>query len=286
MIDYLKHLRSYLMGKRSNVSTPTGVDRVIDGNMQDHVTLEDEDFTYKFVCHSQKERNRALRLFNKERGTIAWIARDLRPDDVFFDVGANIGAFSIYAGKRVSNQGAVYSFEPHIPNANSLIDNIFLNGLEEKIRLSTVALTDTVGYNVFNYHSMYAAASTSQYGGKSYEGEEFVPKFVEIKHGCSLDKLCVLGIIRPPSLVKIDVDGLDYEVLAGMREIMLSEKPPRSVQVELGSDSKPKIIEFMAQVGYILKEKHWSEAGLRFIDGGGNPEDYPHYGIYYHPSHA
>lgn len=248
--------------------------------------LSDGKYEYQFVCHSQKERNRATRLFQKEKGTIAWIDRELRPDDVFYDVGANIGVFTIFAGLRLGSKGTAIAFEPHIPNANSLIENIFLNGLEKQARLVTLALTNQPSYDKFNYHSMHAAASTSQYGGNSYEGKEFTPLFVEIKHGCSLDLLCERGIIPPPNLVKIDVDGLDFEVLQGMQKLLASPDAPRSIQIELGSDSKPKIMQLCQEVGYILKEKHWSQAGLDFIAQGNNPEDYPHYGIFYHPNYA
>jgi FkbM family methyltransferase len=252
---------------------------------RDVAVLADARYEYRFVCHSAKERSRALRLFEKETGTIAWIERDLRSDDVFFDVGANIGGFTVFAGRRLGDRGRIVAFEPHIPNANSLIENILLNGLEQKVRLVTAALSNREGYAPFNYHAMYAAASTSQYGRNSYEGEEFVPKFVEIKHGCTVDTLCGQGLIPRPNLVKIDVDGLDFEVLEGMRDLMSQRTGPRAVQIELGTDSKPKIMQFCREVGYVLKEKHWTKAGLDFIAQGNAPEDYPHYGIFYHPDH-
>lgn len=255
-------------------------------NETNSITLTDGKFKYQFVCHSQKENNRASRLFEKEKGTIAWIDQELRPDDVFYDVGANIGLYTIFAATRLGNNGLAIAFEPHIPNANSLIENILLNQLEQKTQLVTLALTNHPGYNKFNYHSMYAAASTSQYGRNSYEGQVFNPVFVEIKHGCSLDLLCSRGIIRPPNMVKIDVDGLDFEVLEGMRELMHSSKGPRSIQIELGSDSKAKIMQLCQETGYVLKQKHWSQAGLDFIAKGNDSEDYPHYGIFHHPSYA
>ena len=249
----------------------------------DATTLSDGRYEYRFVCHSQKERNRASRLFDKEKGTIAWIERQLRPDDVFYDVGANIGTFSIFAGRRLGEQGKVVAFEPHIPNANSLIENIFLNGLEGRVQLVTAALTNREGSNRFNYHSMYAGASTSQYGRHSYEGESFDPRFVEIKHGCTIDILCETHVIEPPDMVKIDVDGLDFEVLEGMRGLMASPERPRSIQIELGTESTPKIIDLCQDLGYVLRERHWTQAGLDFIAQGHAPEEYPHYGIFYHP---
>ena len=86
-------------------------------------------------------------------------------------------------------------------------------------------------------------------------------------------------------MVKIDVDGLDFEVLEGMRGLMSTARGPRTVQIELGSESTAKIVRLCEEVGYVLKEKHWTTAGLDFIAQGNAPEDYPHYGIFYHRDH-
>ena len=244
-------------------------------------TLRDGKYTYSFVCHSRKERNRAQRMFEKEKGTIAWLDRELRSDDIFFDIGANIGVYTIFGARRISAPGAVVAFEPHIPNANSLIENIMLNGVQDRVRLVTSALSNKNHFNRFNYQSMMAASSTSQFGGSSYEGESFDPVFYEFKHGCTLDSLCEGGVVPAPNVIKIDVDGLDFEVLEGMRGLLTSSNAPRCIQVELGSDSKSKILQLCDETGYILKEKHWSAAGLDFINKGNDPENYPHYGIFH-----
>jgi len=243
-------------------------------------TVRDERFAYHFVCHSEKERHRAERMFAKEAGTIAWLGRELRPDDVFFDVGANIGVYTIFAARRLGPKGMAVAFEPHIPNASSLIENIFLNQEQERVRLVTSALTDAERFDSFNYQSLQPASSTSQFGASSYEGAAFKPVFVEIKHGCTLDTLCGRGLLPRPTVVKIDVDGLDYEVLAGMAGLLASPNRPRSIQVELGSESKPKIMSLLSRNGYALKEKHWTQAGLAHIARGNDPESYPHYGIF------
>lgn len=247
------------------------------------VTLSDGRFEYSFVCHSVKESNRAKRMFDKEKGTIAWLERELRPDDVYYDIGANIGTYTLFGARRIGEKGAVVAFEPHIPNANSLLENINVNGLTRKVKLVTAALSNGEGYGEFNYQSLMAASSTSQFGRNSYEGESFSPVFVEIKHCVSVDTLIERGAIPAPDVVKIDVDGLDFEVLDGMRRALASVKRPRSIQVELGSDSKPKILALLAETGYVLQEKHWTAAGLVEISQGKDPESYPHYGIFSHP---
>ena len=248
----------------------------------DTTTLKDDRYEYHFGCHGQKELNRANKMFEKEKGTIVWIDEQLRPDDVFYDIGANIGTFTILAGRRLGDAGRIVAFEPHIPNASSLIGNILLNGLERKVQLVTSALTNREGYNRFNYHSMHAGASTSQYGRNSYEGDSFEPQFVEIKRGCTIDELCRAGLIAAPDMVKIDVDGLDFEVLDGMRSVMASPDRPRSIQIELGTESTPKITQLCGEMGYVLESRHWTQAGLDFIAQGHAPEEYPHYGIFKH----
>ena len=263
-----------LVGKKGEEAAP--IAKATEGV----VTLSDGEFEYLFACQSPKERRRAERMFEKEKGTIAWLKRELRPDDVFFDIGANMGVYTLFGARRLGSKGQVVAFEPHIPNANSLITNIMLNKLERNVLLVTSALTDTQKFDQFNYQSLVVASSTSQFGRNSYERETFDPVFVEIKHGCSLDKLLAFGAIPTPNVIKIDVDGLDYEVLVGMRDLLNSDRRPRSIQIELGSDSKPKIIELMQQSGYALLEKHWTQAGHDFIAKGNDPEDYPHYGIY------
>jgi FkbM family methyltransferase len=247
-------------------------------------TLSDGKFSYNFAYRSEKERSRADSMFSKEKGTIAWLDRELGADDVFFDVGANIGVFTIFGALRIGARGAVVAFEPHIPNAARLIENILINSQQNKVKLCTMALTNSERFDNFNYHSTRTTSSTSQFGGDSYEGETFEPEFVEVKSGCTLDTLCDNGLIPMPDIVKIDVDGLDFEVLQGMAGLLKSPKGPRSIQIELGSDSKPKIMQMCAETGYLLKEKHWTSAGLDFIAKGNNPEDYPHYGIFYHPN--
>lgn len=244
------------------------------------VTLSDGEHEYKFSYTTPKERRRAERMFDKEKGTIAWLKREVRPDDIFYDIGANIGVYTIFGAHRIGAKGGVIAFEPHIPNAASLLQNIMLNKLHDRVKLVSSALTNGQRFDNFNYQSLMVATSTSQFGRSEYEGESFSPVFVEIKHGCSVDMLISLGAIPTPDLVKIDVDGLDFEVLDGMRELLKSDKRPRSIQVELGSDSKPKIMAILDETNYKLAEKHWSKAGLDFIEAGGDPEDYPHYGIF------
>ena len=63
-----------------------------------------------------------------------WIRNYIKPDDIVYDVGANVGAYSLLIGKMVSQgAGKVYAFEPGAANFHSLSRNIEANGLSSNI---------------------------------------------------------------------------------------------------------------------------------------------------------
>ncbi len=250
-----------------------------DGKDAEHgvVAIPDGDYTYRFRYHSGKEQRRATRLFDKEPGTVEWIRTQLRPEDVFYDVGANVGVYSILAGCRMSPQGRVYCFEPHIPNAASLLENIFLNNIQDRAQLINLPLTAKDGFDQFNYFSMLPGSSTSQLGRTVSELEEFTPVCSEIKYGIAVDTLVDNGLIKKPDMIKIDVDGLELLVLAGMKRLLHSEGKPRSVQCEISGDNRDEIVGFFAEAGYALKKKHWTKAGMDSMASGETKGEYPFY---------
>jgi len=211
----------------------------------EEVTLHDGRYEYRFVCRTKKERNRARRLLSKETGTIAWIDRHLRAGDVFYDIGANIGAYTIFAGHRLGDGGQVIAFEPHIPNANSLIENVFANGLDRRVAIVTAALSREPGYERFNYYAMQAGTSSSQYGHASVEGQSFEPRFAEIKHGCTVDALCDSGLLvlsgeEPPGYLPArDLESVSVRQLleavrrAGEDPTLTPNSLPVSMPVEM-----------------------------------------------------
>ena len=80
-----------------------------------------------------------LTFLSKEPETLEWI-NSFHPNSVFFDVGANIGLYSIYAAKSVNAE--VYCFEPSVFNLPILAKNIYLNGLSDFITIFPLPLSD------------------------------------------------------------------------------------------------------------------------------------------------
>ena len=156
-------------------------------------------------------------------------ARHLRPDDVIYDIGANVGFFSLIAARLVGQTGCVYSFEPVAENAASIRENVRLNDLRN-VTLFDVA----VGRKCGNAEMLL----TEWDGGSSLATSAVKPdepisrRIVQV---VALDELIDRKNLRPPSFVKIDVEGVELDVLAGMSKTIASSKPILLYEVDDGS---------------------------------------------------
>jgi len=174
-----------------------------------------------------------------EAATTDAVARLLSPGDVFVDVGANIGYFTVMAAARVGSQGRVYAFEPNPLPRRLLEISIAKNGLESRVTLRTCALSDTDGEDVEFFVGSDLSNSTIsslapweghlQSGTLSREQSIRVPSRT---FDSVADELAVAHI----DVVKIDVEGAEMLVLNGMRR-SLERCRPRHVVCETGLHS-------------------------------------------------
>jgi FkbM family methyltransferase len=241
------------------------------------VTVETPNGHYSFLCYSKKETQQVKRFFKKDRGTIEWLVKTLRPDDVFFDIGANTGAYAMFAAREISARGAVYAFEPHVANAASLLQNVNLNGLAKKVQVVSVPLAAHDGFGPFHYYTLEPARPHSQFGPPILDGEAFSPVATEFKFGARLDTLIDSGVVPVPTIVRIDVGGLEAQVIAGMKSLLMSPRAPRSFLIELTGANAEKAISQMTAVGYEAVTRHWTSAGRDAIREGADPlTQFPH----------
>lgn len=176
------------------------------------------------------EVHRLATLFTKEPETIAWI-RSFPSDSVFYDVGANIGIYALYAG--LLHQGIrIFAFEPEAQSFASLCQNIYLNRLKSVMPYQ-FALSDKTGIDSLFVASMDAGAGAAALGG-DYRFMA-APSDGALKQGvfhCSLDSLVFDYKLPVPNFIKIDVDGLEKEILKGSERV-LAMPDLKSVLVEL-----------------------------------------------------
>jgi FkbM family methyltransferase len=132
----------------------------------------------------------------------------IRPGDVVYDVGANIGFFTIVAGRLGAR---VYAFEPAPENAARIARNIELNGLDADV--CEAAVWDGEGGV-----SLVAGDSGSEWETVAGGGVRSV----------TLDAFARAHV--PPDVLKIDVEGAECRVLRGAHEVL--RRPPRLVVCE------------------------------------------------------
>ena len=248
------------------------------------VRVDDGHYQYEFRCETETEAWRARSLATKEAGTVAWINRFVKPGDVFYDIGANIGLYTLLAGKRVGAQGMVYAFEPHVANVNSLLHNVGRNGLAAWTKVLSCALNDHEGFFDFNYYNPDAGSSMSQLNDqRDSNDQDFKPAFAEYKYATTADRLIEMGAIRKADHIKIDVDGNEMLVLQGMRQLLQRSDGPQSVQVEVNARFKTELFELMNQAGYALTIRHDTELGKAALAQGHHPESIAYNAVFTKP---
>jgi len=132
---------------------------------------------------------------------------------VIYDIGAFSGGYSIYLAHKVK-QSRVYSFEPTPQGFNELVNNIEAFGARN-ITAMNVAISDHIGKQPF-YVSSDAARSSFYPSNAAWENREIVQS---IEVNCeTIDHLVESGEILPPDIIKIDVEGHEYEVVKGAEQ--------------------------------------------------------------------
>ena len=143
----------------------------------------------------------------------------LRPGDVLFDIGANVGFFTIISVQLVGSEGHVYAFEPVPDNAAAVRHNLELNSFTNATVInSAVADRSGQGELLVAHYSGGSALSTVKTPPPDLK--ERMP--VET---VSIDVLLAEGAMRPPDMVKIDVEGAELTVLQGMVETIRQHRP-------------------------------------------------------------
>jgi FkbM family methyltransferase len=228
------------------------------------VEVQGRGTVYRFLCDNLIEYARCAGLFIKEPGTCEWIRRDVRQGDVFFDIGANIGIYTIMAAHQVGPAGKVVAFEPHAANFAALINNVAANGFGDRVIPCNAGAHASSGFLTFNYASLTAGTSNSQLDGDCVPGRApFHPVAHELKPAVALDELVASGVLPRPTHVKIDVDGNEMEILAGMARLLSHADRPLSLSIEVNAEEQVECERRLVLCGYQLASTNETRTGAK-----------------------
>lgn len=185
---------------------------------------------------------RVKTLLTKEPETIRWI-QSFNPGDIFYDVGANIGLYSIFASSVVGCK--TYAFEPEAANFALLNRNIYFNKLSELVTAYSIGISDTTQVDVLSL-------SKPEVGGS---GHTLGLKKDAFKQGCvsmSIDDLVKRGLPRP-NHIKVDIDGLEPLVIQGASDT-IKIIDSLLIELDLKNFRHKLIIEYFLDNGFVFDQ--------------------------------
>jgi len=191
----------------------------------------------------------------KEPETIEWIENMISPGDVFYDIGANIGAYSLVAARFHKGDVQVFAFEPSFLNFDQLNRNIYLNHCESTITPVHVALAEKKGVGRFYYHNLKTGGALHSFGNPlDCHHKPFIPVYSQTIYCYSIDELIEEFNMPAPHHIKLDVDGTELDILKGAQRT-LSRPQVKTILVEVDSNDDA-IMEYLNQKGFELHSIH------------------------------
>ncbi len=187
---------------------------------------------FSLSCANNVTFWRAHSFFTKEPDTLEWID-GFEEGDVLFDVGANVGLYSVYAGLKGHT---VYAFEPEASNFALLNKNIFLNQLQDRVTAFNFAIAESNGFERLQISQMVAGSALHSLDADSgFDGHAFSAVHTQGVQAYSLDSLSENSEFGVPNHIKIDVDGLEPDIIAGSSRL-LDNPSVKSILIELNTE--------------------------------------------------
>ena len=186
-----------------------------------------------------------------ERHEPTLVRRILEPGDVFWDVGANIGFYSMLASIYVGNSGHVIAFEPGKIAYSALEKNVKLNGFLN-IKPYNFAVSNAYGKEMLYSSGDVAFGEATIIKKQSQEYSN-----IETCKVIALYQFMKENKLNTPTFIKIDVEGSEVNVLEGAEEILCSEKPPMLL-VEM--NERVRLQSLLKKFGYLpasLRRRKW-----------------------------
>ena len=203
----------------------------------------------KFFTPNQIVDWRVDTFFSKEPETLEWIDNFEKDKKlIFWDIGANIGLYSIYNSIKNDNS-LTFAFEPSSSNLRTLTRNVYINNLQKKIMIIPIPLTNKENiFQEMREGKFIEGGALNTFGEKyNFEGKEFEPKMKYFLLGTTINFLLNNSILEIPDYVKIDVDGIEHLIIEGGNKF-LDNKKIKSFSIEINENFKEqaeKVIKLM-----------------------------------------
>jgi FkbM family methyltransferase len=220
---------------------------------------------------SRMEEQWRARSCAKEPWTVSWIETHIASGDVLYDIGANVGTFSLLAARH--RGASVVAFEPGYANFARLCENIQLNGCHRSIIPLPFPVAEASGLVGFKYRTLDPGQSRHGLRQETWRPKGGAPgaKYEQPVCAMQLDEAIARFHLPPPAHIKIDVDGAEGRVLAGARRVLRSPHL-KTALIEIDPAQWESVLGTLTDARFQLAAQY-----------GHRKPDAPYYGLFVRP---
>ncbi len=202
-----------------------------------------------FAVLGKASAGRATNMLTKQPATIEWIDR-FQPNSVFWDVGANIGVYTLYAALRGDTR--VVAFEPAAVNYFVLSASVEANKFDSHVECLLVGVGSQPAIGHIEVSQFSPGQSFSFRGKKEtpYPGRQAAVMV-------SMDQLVEQFGMPCPNYIKIDVPGLTEPIVEGGARL-LQRSEVREVHIECSETGKAgrRVVAALTRAGFVIAGRH------------------------------
>ena len=208
--------------------------------------------------------------YSKEPETLEWIDNfDKKSKIIFWDIGSNIGLYSVYAAATIENI-EVISFEPSTSNLRILSRNISINNLEKKIKIFQLPLgLKKNQFLEFSERKFNEGESHNSLDKNiDFEGKKLDAMNSYQVLSTNIDQIIDDKILDIPNYIKIDVDGIEHLILKGGIKLLKNTKISE-IQIEINenySEQLNSVMKTMNECLFKFKEKKRNDLKEYYLD--------------------
>ncbi len=218
---------------------------------EDPITTFETKYRFRLKANLANPEHQYLYFYgtHDERYIVTKLLKMVKPGDICWDIGANIGFYTCLLASLVGDNGAVVAFEPASRTCGYLRENVSLNGFT-----NTTVINKGIGDSVEQRHLHYSEARLAEgTASLKYANERKASERVKLD---TIDNL--FRELPTPNFVKIDVEGYQLEVLRGGEHCLKTHAPLLIAELkdvgETNRDVYAEIEAFVTDLGYQLYE--------------------------------
>jgi FkbM family methyltransferase len=217
--------------------------------LEETVPVETPRGPLSFVILGKTSAGRAATLLTKQPATIEWIDA-FAPDSVFWDIGANIGVYTLYAALRKDIR--IVAFEPVAVNYFLLAANCEANEVDGRVDALLLGVGDSRRIGRIEA-SQFKPAKSFSFSGK----RDFPYRAKQAALILSMDQLVEDFGLPCPNYIKIDAPGMSEAILTG-GERLLRRQELREIHMELNEERQgaPRIAALLDAAGFVASGRH------------------------------